>query len=83
MSIKGFTDKIYWRPVTVWHAFKRRADGPGYVSLCGTWMREKAGTQGCGRPPAMMRCAGCDIAEMKRRGWDESGPESTNWRDWL
>lgn len=80
----GLRDKLYWRPgLSVWHrwhCFKKASDG-AYVSLCDhSIAREKSAGQGLHRPPAALRCARCDALEMKRRGWDESGPESSNWR---
>jgi hypothetical protein len=41
----------------------------------------RIGGQQCARPPAVLRCARCDILEMKRRGVEESMPELANWQD--
>lgn len=74
---KGFVDKLYWRRVHVHgpaHCF-RKQDGK-YRSLCGSWQIARTGGQGCKRPPPVRRCSQCDGAEMIRRGWDESGPDS-------
>ena len=84
-SLAGLRDKLYWRQAVAggpWHCFKKLG-GPrrGYVSLCLQWLIPRSGTQGCGRPPAPLRCAVCDGAEMKRRAVDESMPESRNWRE--
>lgn len=47
-----------------------------FESLCGTFQRSRIGGGQIERPRAELRCAPCDIAEMKIRGWDESGPET-------
>lgn len=84
----GLADKLYWRPVgpvpeprvQVWHCFKKLRGKKGekdlWGSLCGDHVRTKSGGQSCQRPRVVLRCARCDGAEMKRRGWEESGPES-------
>lgn len=80
-------DKLYWRQAeyavegAALHCFKKRGCGVGYISLCEKHIRKRSGGQACKRPPALMRCAICDNREMDRRGWEESGPESPNWRD--
>jgi len=86
----GLTDKLYWRqarPGAVRiHCFEPARDGRKryYRALCDDQItRQRSSGQGIARPPAYARCAICDGAEMKRRGWDESGPESHNWRDFL
>ncbi len=81
MSCAGLQDKLFWRRVTtgLFHCFKKASSG-GYVSLCGQFHLARCGGQSITRPPAMMRCARCDIAEMRRRGWDQSGPETDGWR---
>lgn len=82
----GFTDKLYWRKVAGdYHCFKRKAGSPGgkaahCISLCGRREITRSGGQGCRRPPAIMRCARCDGLEMARRGWEESGPVSKDWK---
>jgi len=85
MSI-GFTDKLFWRQPTKYggqsHCFKRVHPGPKYQSLCRRWDLDRSGGQRCARPPAMLRCALCDVAEMKRRGWEESGPVSPHWSEY-
>lgn len=71
---KGFSDKLYWRVFCrVWHCFKK-VEGGGYISLCGAWELQKSSGQSCSRPAAVLRCAPCDVREMERRGWTESGP---------
>lgn len=82
MMPKGLTDKLYWRAIdgasalSSMHCFKKQ-NGGGYVSLCGRFRKGVlGGGQHCNRPRAEMRCGACDGAEMKRRGWSESGPES-------
>lgn len=54
-----------------------------YESLCGqhTIPAGKVGGSDCCRPPSMLRCARCDIEEMKLLRIDESATESKNWRD--
>lgn len=75
----GITDKLYWRPVAGrFHCFKKTSDG--YISLCGEHHRSHSGGQVMARPPAILRCARCDIEEMGRREVDESMP-CTN-EDW-
>lgn len=71
----GFTDKVYWRQVSTFMfcCFKKCGDD-GYQSLCGNRHRDRSGGQSASRPEAIFRCAMCDIEEMKRRGWEESGP---------
>ncbi len=82
-ALVGPPDKLYWRPdpeETLWHCFKKR-DDVGFASLCGTRQRLRSGGKQILRPPAMLRCVRCDVAEMKRRGVDEplptKGPRST------
>jgi hypothetical protein len=74
----GLADKLYWRRVFPashqFHCFKK-AQGGGYVSLCANrYTLTYSGGQSIRRPDARLRCAQCDIEEMKRRGWSESGP---------
>ena len=84
-SLAGLKDKLYWRPGAdrQWHCFKklRKADGGGYISLCRRFERPRSGGQSICRPPSLLRCGRCDVAEIKRRGWDEGGPDSENWKD--
>lgn len=89
--LSGFRDKLYWRRVSEfdasdrlharanWHCFKKTKVGSGrskLVSLCQRHEIERSGGQAITRPIAVLRCALCDAFEMKRRGWDESGPET-------
>jgi hypothetical protein len=79
----GFADKLFWRQVGLkWHCFKRlsrqKGEKPCWGSLCCRHELSRSGGQECRRPPAHLRCGLCDGAEMERRGWDESGPESEN-----
>lgn len=86
MRLSGLRDKLYWRrpdPMGMAHCFKRvrhaRATNkrePKFRSLCGEAWMYGVGTQKCQRPSPLKRCTQCDVAEMKRRGWEESGPES-------
>lgn len=90
MKLSGLKDKLYWREThDGWHCFeqrrasvlsfrgKRRATfRTAYVSLCGRHERERSDGQQCRRPEAWRRCRECDVREMKRRGWEESGPVS-------
>lgn len=72
---KGLRDKLYWRFVgDLAHCFKRSQYG--YASLCGNYALPYTRGQACRRPEAVQRCAKCDVAEMHRRGWEESGPPS-------
>lgn len=82
-ALSGLRDKLFWRPASGrWHCFKK-ADEANYVSLCGDLTRSRSGGQSILRPPPLLRCARCDAREMDRRGWEESGPPSPNWRDAL
>lgn len=89
MSDIGLRDKLYWRaryPSALrFHCFKRVAGNRReYIALCDDDISIKhSGGQSIRRPPAFLRCAQCDCAEMKRRGWTESGPESPNWKEYL
>lgn len=78
-NLIGFKDKLYWREAAgKFHCFTRGEHRqPIYVTLCGCHVRRWIGGQSCSRPKAVLRCAECDVLEMRRRGWDESGPEST------
>jgi hypothetical protein len=71
----GLADKLYWRGGMsgLWHCFKRR-EGGVYISLCGHFELKRSGGQACSRPQPTLRCTRCDIAEMKRRGKEESLP---------
>lgn len=76
----GLRDKLYWRPHpgSVWHCFKRVSGNRRlWISLCPKQheMKRSYG-QSIDRPPSELRCAGCDGAEMKRRGWTEGGIET-------
>jgi hypothetical protein len=71
---KGLTDKLYWREQQgTWHCFKKHQCG-GFVSLCDGLTRSLSGGQAARRPEPVLRCGRCDGEEMKRRGWEESGP---------
>lgn len=80
--LKGLTDKLYWRRSGASYCCFKKADGGGYVSLCQKSDRHRSGGQACARPPAYMRCAQCDIREMKRRGVEESMPHSPDWAEY-
>jgi hypothetical protein len=84
-KLSGLTDKLFWRPAAdrSWHCFKAlpREDGGGYLSLCHRFSRKRSGGQAACRPPSLLRCAACDAAEMKRRGWEEGGEDSKNWKE--
>lgn len=80
----GLADKLYWRPISggvsyMWHCFRKVRNG-GYVSLCGFFKKDRSDGQDVRRPRAEIRCARCDVAEMARRGWAESGPQTTETR---
>lgn len=74
-ALSGLSDKLYWRasPVGLFHCFKKQHGG-GFRSLCGDWTLERSGGGAMHRPPVYQRCARCDGEEIKRRGWEESGP---------
>ena len=78
----GFVDKLYWRRVGpvghAYHCFSKVAGRKKipFVSLCGRFDLIRSGGQACSRPAPWNRCGICDGLEMKRRGWDESGPAS-------
>lgn len=69
------SDKLYWRRVGLctWHCYAS-ARPLGFVSLCGKERRAKSGGQAIERPAVHLRCGLCDAREMRRRGWDHSGP---------
>jgi len=78
-ELSGLRDKLYWRqrPGGMYHCLKKTEGGSHanlFVSLCGNYVRKRSGGQEIRRPPAFMRCGRCDVLEMKRRGWEESGP---------
>ena len=81
----GFTDKLFWRFGNgVAHCFKHEAEARprSWISLCQRRRIFRSGGQKVARPDAMMRCSLCDIREMARRGWDESGPATVEWNDY-
>lgn len=75
-------DPVYWRRskgLGVWHAFVKVGGGrhgrnPLFESLCTRHTRSRSGGAASERPEPILRCARCDIEEMRLRGWDESGP---------
>lgn len=81
LELSGLRDKLYWRQVSssnllaggLWHCFKKTEED-GFVSLCGRYSRDLSGGQSIDRPEPHQRCSRCDVEEMNRRGWDESGP---------
>ena len=80
MMPKGLTDKLYWRDFRgtgIYHCYKKTGQQQ-FVALCNLKDEElkKIGGQKCSRPRPLQRCPRCDVAEMRRRGWEESGPES-------
>ncbi|HZJ65917.1 MAG TPA: hypothetical protein VFD36_20560 [Kofleriaceae bacterium] len=86
----GLTDKLYWRQARAgaltFHCFKRGSlkRRSRYVALCSDAITiANSGGQAIRRPPPVARCAGCDCAEMKRRGWSESGATSADWSEYL
>lgn len=74
----GLTDKLYWRRAAGrWHCFKRTKWRGCFKALCNPDINiTKVGGQDIRRPIPLLRCARCDGREMKRRGWEESGPET-------
>lgn len=84
MRVKGLVDKTHWRfdgAPNHAHCFVRV--GREYVSLCRRLALRRIGGQRCLRPAAVLRCAACDLAEMKLRGVSESMPESKERRRWV
>lgn len=78
--------KRHWRRSGLaWCCFVRTPgpQGAGFHSLCGARTRDRSGGQTLGRPPAHLRCAQCDILEMKICRSAESLPTSKNWRELL
>lgn len=80
-ALSGLRDKLYWRYVeddAQYHCFKRTDERRGgqivLIALCHRFERVRSGGGSCRRPEPVFRCALCDGREMKRRGWDESGP---------
>jgi len=81
-QLSGLRDKLYWRQPSDWsmyHCFKKsrsgkHGHGTEFMALCDAHTMQRSGGQAIRRPPAHMRCGKCDTAEMKRRGWEESGP---------
>ena len=76
-QLSGLRDKLYWRKLKsgLWCCFKKASGG--YISLCECAPeipKGKLGGQDCRRPAPIRRHARCDVLEMKRRGWSESGP---------
>lgn len=66
-------DKLYWRPlVSVWHCY-RKLKGGGFISLCYRHTIYRTIGQDIRRPITTLRCAQCDNAEKRKRGWEESG----------
>ncbi len=84
-QLAGLVDKLYWRRTDggLFHCFTSAFNHkPRFTSLCEVHTRERSGGGRMARPPAMMRCAQCDVAEIARRGVEESMPESPDWRDY-
>lgn len=81
-QLSGLKDKLYWRRVLttgLFHCFKRSNGSRGgtkirCVSLCERYEIHGSAGQASRRPEPAFRCGTCDAAEMRRRGWDESGP---------
>jgi hypothetical protein len=65
------------------HCFKfREARSPGgWNSLCGDWLLPRSGGPKCGRPPVVLRCPACSVAEAKMLGKEQLPAESDDWRD--
>lgn len=79
----GLIDKLYWRLVPgdmEYHCFKRLAGKikgqRAFGSLCGRREIPRSYGGDTRRPPPHMRCSQCDSLEMRRRGADESMPET-------
>lgn len=75
-----FALKLKWRRIAGhvnYHCFGRADHRPKrYISLCGSITIKQAYGAECDRPIAMLRCAECDIEEMKLLGLDESAEPS-------
>lgn len=80
----GLQDKLYWRMsrhTGKWHCFKRydlRRRTVWRALCCPEITIMRLEGQDIRRPIPLLRCAACDGAEMKRRGWEESGPETVH-----
>jgi hypothetical protein len=63
-----------WRPVgEVYHCFVRCLPTRDYESLCGRFTKSPGKLGACRlRPPPVLRCARCDLAEASLAGKDES-----------
>jgi hypothetical protein len=70
-------DRLYWRKTRAeWHCFEKVA-ARGFMSLCQRGEITFVHGHQIARPEAELRCSVCDQLEMKRRGWQGSGPAST------
>lgn len=61
----------------LYHCYDRAFHNPfRYESLCGLYTIKVTHGQVCGRPDSRLRCAQCDIEEMKILGLEESADPS-------
>lgn len=76
----GWIDKLYWRRRSEREGFCcfKKTEGGKFRSLCGRSEITRTGGQKCERPKPVARCSRCDGLEAERRGWEESGPASTD-----
>lgn len=80
---RGTRSTPKWRKVNgAYHVFFW-AEGPRrqpqFHSGCGRVVLSLVGGQAVMRPPALLRCGGCDAYEMSIAGADESLPASPRW----
>jgi hypothetical protein len=74
---RGLIDNLYWRKARKqWQCFKKIAQVRGFVSLCERQEITSVRGKEISRPEVALRCEVCDRLEMKRRGWEGSGPVS-------
>ncbi len=75
----------YWRDSHssgVWHCYRknrdaRRGAADGYIPMCGDAIDlSRIGGQALTRPEPVLRCSGCDSAEIRLFKRDESLPMS-------
>lgn len=80
MRSRTFALKLKWRRIAGhvnYHCFDRAFHRPKrYISLCDSITIKQSYGAECSRPAAPLRCAQCDIEEMKLLGIDESAEPS-------
>lgn len=82
MPRRTFALKLKWRkqrPNGIYHCFTHVLHNPRrYESLCGNVTIKQSNGAVCARPDSRLRCARCDIEEMKLLGLDHSAEPSKN-----